>query len=626
MEPWSSSSADSEALIQTLASKGWCFADVNQVKALIVIHCALSDESCTVDSVESELANLDLRSIGDKSLPDSDLLRKSSYLQGPKISSVRDISQSSIADHSDNSSNRLLRLSLTDGHSEITAIEYSHIPSLADDVIPGTKVRLENKASVRNGIVCLKPKVITVLGGKVQSLYEEWQMNQKYSGFARSSLRTKKESDTGGPPPFEKLQIGAASRQEYSGSTSTSSVQTVLAEDGNYESRKINRFYNSDSKACGMDNNVKSATSTERTEEMPSSSEARPKEVVEAVPVQNQAAAQKLLQKMSQPNRDDRHFRGRRHRGKGKRKNHRQDDNLAWQLQNQSDLEDLQIWMFYSYTWHCHVITVSRAMLAKVIAHSALPLSQERPLEHSLGSARILYLFGCEIGLKANPPPSLPVRSLAMGRPSDIAKDPQRTFGLDARAMDSSTCLAFSSSKGRGDTCRLDRHLKLESSFSGRTSCLIPVITELQFGHPPRLDQTLRGKNGSNFGATCNHCIGFLCDLHESLQKEKLGAMLLVFFFTSSKLTKVGEEKKRSVDADFKEGVRRGPNDGVTKEGLLATSAAGCVIGLTFVLLGFFTTRCTYDVALKQLLVILLAALAGLGGSAIDSIGSHIAV
>ena len=65
---------------------------------------------------------------------------------------------------------------------------------------------------------------------------------------------------------------------EYSGSTSTSSGQTVLTEDGNYESRKINRFHNSDSKAYGMDNNVKSATGTERTEEMPSSSEARPKE------------------------------------------------------------------------------------------------------------------------------------------------------------------------------------------------------------------------------------------------------------------------------------------------------------------------------------------------------------
>lgn len=180
----------------------------------------------------------------------------------------------------------------------------------------------------------------------------------------------------------------------------------------------------------------------------------------------------------------------------------------------------------------------------------------------------------------------------------------------------------------------------------------------------------------------------------------RFGAMLLVFFFSSSKLTKVGEEKKRLVDADFKEGgqrnwvqvlsnsgistvlvvivwklvgwqdkcldskestlitsliggiighycccngdtwsselgvlsdaqprlittfkpVRKGTNGGVTKAGLLAAIAAGSVIGLTFVLLGFLTTKCTFDVALKQLMVIPLSALAGLCGSVIDSL------
>ncbi|KAE7998791.1 hypothetical protein FH972_003299 [Carpinus fangiana] len=180
----------------------------------------------------------------------------------------------------------------------------------------------------------------------------------------------------------------------------------------------------------------------------------------------------------------------------------------------------------------------------------------------------------------------------------------------------------------------------------------------------------------------------------------RYGAMLLVFFFTSSKLTKVGEEKKRRVDADFKEGgqrnwtqvlfnsgiaavlvvvmwtltgwqdkcldskestlitsliggiighysccngdtwsselgilsdaqprlittfkpVRRGTNGGVTIAGLLAAAAAGSVIGLTFVVVGFFTTKCAHDVALKQLLVIPLSALAGLCGSLIDSL------
>jgi tudor domain-containing protein 3 len=77
----------------------------------------------------------------------------------------------------------------------------------------GWQVRLEDKAVIRNGIVCLNSKVLTLLGGLVQPLYEEWQMNQKYSGFSRSSLRLSQESDTGGPPPFEKLQIEAPSHR-----------------------------------------------------------------------------------------------------------------------------------------------------------------------------------------------------------------------------------------------------------------------------------------------------------------------------------------------------------------------------------------------------------------------------
>ncbi|CAK7334860.1 unnamed protein product [Dovyalis caffra] len=66
--------------------------------------------------------------------------------------------------------------------------------------------------------------------------------------------------------------------------------------------------------------------------------------------------------------------------------------------------------------------------------------------------------------------------------------------------------------------------------------------------------------------------------------------------------------------------VRRGTNGGVTLAGLLAAAAAGSVIGLAFVLLGLFTTKCVFDVALKQLLVIPVAALAGLCGSLIDSL------
>eukprot|EP00262_Sarcandra_glabra_P000937 TRINITY_DN1096_c0_g2_i1.p1 TRINITY_DN1096_c0_g2~~TRINITY_DN1096_c0_g2_i1.p1 ORF type:complete len:288 (+),score=30.96 TRINITY_DN1096_c0_g2_i1:78-941(+) len=180
----------------------------------------------------------------------------------------------------------------------------------------------------------------------------------------------------------------------------------------------------------------------------------------------------------------------------------------------------------------------------------------------------------------------------------------------------------------------------------------------------------------------------------------RFGALLLVFFFTSSMLTKVGEEKKGKIDVDFKEGgqrnwlqvlansgiatcltlgigymtnwedkcldskehafitcliggvighyaccngdtwsseigmlsngqprlittfkpVRKGTNGGVTTTGLLAAAAAGTVVGVTFVLFGLFTAKCSGGIALKQLLVIPLSALAGLCGSLIDSL------
>lgn len=54
---------------------------------------------------------------------------------------MRDISRSSIQDLGGNSGGRrLLRLGLTDGITEITAIEYTLVPAIPDDIVPGTKV------------------------------------------------------------------------------------------------------------------------------------------------------------------------------------------------------------------------------------------------------------------------------------------------------------------------------------------------------------------------------------------------------------------------------------------------------------------------------------------------------
>ena len=66
--------------------------------------------------------------------------------------------------------------------------------------------------------------------------------------------------------------------------------------------------------------------------------------------------------------------------------------------------------------------------------------------------------------------------------------------------------------------------------------------------------------------------------------------------------------------------VRKGTNGGVTLQGLLAATAGGLIIGLTFVAVGLMTAECSFEMALRQLLAIPISAAAGLLGSLIDSL------
>ncbi|RXI05806.1 hypothetical protein DVH24_017848, partial [Malus domestica] len=217
-----------DAAIETLRTRGWCFGDLEQVEEKILIYPALSDDTRTVvNSVEAELTNMNLKSISARSMPDPHtLLRSSHLLQVNHTSLCFSLIFSLVAEKIDKEKEKcglsfvfcyqmawvrdVAKSSTEDFSRNLSPVEYSHTPAIPDDVVPGTKVCLEGKVTVRNGIVCLSPKVVTVLGGVVQSLNEEWQMNTKYSEFSRSSLRISQESDGNGPSPFEKLQVGAA--------------------------------------------------------------------------------------------------------------------------------------------------------------------------------------------------------------------------------------------------------------------------------------------------------------------------------------------------------------------------------------------------------------------------------
>ncbi|KAF8113454.1 hypothetical protein N665_0050s0102 [Sinapis alba] len=379
------------AVINALTTRGWCFKDADYLKPLVIqISSFIGGSNQTgaiVDSVEAELLNMDIRLIGGKSLPDATELRRCSHLQGPKvlqISSVRDVTKSSAEEFLGSSTGkRVLKLVLTDGKIEISALEYSHIPSLNNDVTPGTKVRLENKAVVRDGLVCLTPKEVTVLGGHVQSLFEEWQMKRKYASLSRSSGRQQSQEGKAGdgPPPFEELQIrtGSHHRDSYK-TTSRTIVPTAVEKAAKHTGGEKGETSEVAGNKIGADKNVQKSSADSdpkisakvENQEKPSSSDTRPKQAVEAVPLQNQAAAQILLEKMKQSSSNERQYRGRRGRGRGRGRGREEDDSavltleewekrntsggavatvdhpndttrdedLAWQLQNQFDLED----------------------------------------------------------------------------------------------------------------------------------------------------------------------------------------------------------------------------------------------------------------------------------------------
>ena len=76
---------------------------------------------------------------------------------------------SSIDDQFKETKNRMMKLSLTDGKTQIYAIEKEHIHCLCMGIKPGFKIALRN-VKVRRGIIYLYNRNIQLLGGEVEEL------------------------------------------------------------------------------------------------------------------------------------------------------------------------------------------------------------------------------------------------------------------------------------------------------------------------------------------------------------------------------------------------------------------------------------------------------------------------
>nr|XP_002131585.1 recQ-mediated genome instability protein 1 [Ciona intestinalis] len=159
-------------------------------------------EALTMQQIQNQVygqwLDTDLSDLEQPTLPDEILLEKY-MLRGKyclQINSLLDISQSAHSQllklqNKDNSntavsaetqatqkpwekkSSRMLMLQLTDGVTNIQAIEYQTIPTLNETLPPGIKVLIKGPVLCREGVIMLSPRHIEVLGGEVEDLFHE---------------------------------------------------------------------------------------------------------------------------------------------------------------------------------------------------------------------------------------------------------------------------------------------------------------------------------------------------------------------------------------------------------------------------------------------------------------------
>ncbi len=89
----------------------------------------------------------------------------------------------------EDSSNRVLKMKLTDGVTTCYAIEFVPIRSLSATLKPGTKLSVSN-VRVENGLLLLNPTNTIVLGGHVSSpvCYKQDMLQSCYNEFKVSTI------------------------------------------------------------------------------------------------------------------------------------------------------------------------------------------------------------------------------------------------------------------------------------------------------------------------------------------------------------------------------------------------------------------------------------------------------
>ncbi|XP_038113928.1 tudor domain-containing protein 3 [Culex quinquefasciatus] len=95
---------------------------------------------------------------------------------------------------------RLLKLTITDGQTQYSALEGEHVPSLSLDTAPGTKIYLKNgPIKILQGMLILNANNVSILGGKVPALFDKWELTRAMAKYAKGG---RMQLSASGPPPW----------------------------------------------------------------------------------------------------------------------------------------------------------------------------------------------------------------------------------------------------------------------------------------------------------------------------------------------------------------------------------------------------------------------------------------
>ncbi|MBN3276040.1 TDRD3 protein, partial [Polyodon spathula] len=180
-------------LTTALSKEGWCLSDEG------IETCTKSVDNVPFNDIVRIALNSDLRSIGKTFLPSEINSGRVEKLEGPCILQIQKIRNVSAPKDNEESQGapRMLRLQMTDGHTNCLGVEFKHLSKISLNTPPGTKVKLLSTVQIKNGFLLLDDTRIIVLGGEVDHMIDKWELQRSLAKHNRSNIGAE-----GGPPPF----------------------------------------------------------------------------------------------------------------------------------------------------------------------------------------------------------------------------------------------------------------------------------------------------------------------------------------------------------------------------------------------------------------------------------------